>query len=120
MAGAGRNYSVLKKKFKYIEMLDASKEMAEEIPYDVEKHLCYIELFKWPSKKYHCIVGVFCLCYIEKSWEITSILSKMEESCVDFGYLLFMEPVLSTDDDVNERDHPDTGQKMKIRSVKYY
>ena len=44
----------------------------------------------------------------------------MEESCVDFGYLLFMEPVLPVDDDVDERDHPDTGQKMKIRSVKYY
>ena len=48
MAGYGRNYSVLKKYFKEIEMLDASVEMNKANNHPVKKHKMYIEEFKWP------------------------------------------------------------------------
>ena len=38
MAGYGRNYPTLNKKFKKIEMLDGSKEMVKRNPHDVKKY----------------------------------------------------------------------------------
>ena len=48
MAGIGRNYPVLKKRFKHIEMLDASVEMMKVNIHPVIKYECYIEKFGWP------------------------------------------------------------------------
>lgn len=48
MAGIGRNYPVLKRKFKEIEMLDASVEMNKLNKHPVKIHECYVENYAWP------------------------------------------------------------------------
>lgn len=47
MAGIGRNYDVLNKRFSSIEMLDGAKGMIDRIKYPVMKHHSYIEKFDW-------------------------------------------------------------------------
>ena len=65
MAGCGRNYPVLKNRFKYIEMLDASEQMMMANDHPVKKNECYIEKFEWPKSTYDCIIGVSSLCYLD-------------------------------------------------------
>ncbi len=64
MAGYGRNYPVLKKNFRHVEMLDGSAEMWEHNNHPVTKHFLKIEDFKWPVDEYDCVLGVWCLCYL--------------------------------------------------------
>ena len=119
MAGIGRNVNVLKKKFHKVECLDGSVGMLEKCPTDVVKHLSMIQDFDFPKKKYDSIVGVFCLCYLASN-EIESVLVKMEQSLKDYGFIILLEPVLAVGDHQTERVHPDTEQRMMVRSAKYY
>ena len=119
MAGYGRNLPVLQKKFNNIEMLDGAEDMASGMPQNVTKHVQYIQEFNWPEQKYDCVVGVFCLSYLDEE-EIDTVLNKMYLSLNHFGYIVLMEPVLQVEEDVKERQQKITEQKMTIRSVKYY
>ena len=65
MAGIGRNYPVLKRTFKEIEMLDASVEMNKLNKHPVKIHECYVENYEWPKEHYNGVVGVACLCYLK-------------------------------------------------------
>lgn len=92
MAGIGRNYDVLNKRFSSIEMLDGAKGMIDRIKYPVMKHHSYIEKFDWRPQTYDCIVGVFALCYLN-GLTLEETLNKMRLSLVELGYMVFMEPV---------------------------
>ena len=100
MAGFGRNYDVLEKKFKNIEMLDGSKELSDQNKHPVVKHVSYIQKWQWPSDMYDAVVGVFCLCYLKDS-ELAPVLQKMENSLNDLGYIILMEPVLKPTETVH-------------------
>lgn len=119
MAGMGRNYPVLKKKFKHIEMLDASVEMMKANTHPVIKHKCYIEKFNWPRETYHCIIGVSSLCYLQ-GLKLNDVLTRMDSSLAEHGYMVFMEPIDNTLGDDEQRDFAEKGQKMKIRSQRFY
>lgn len=92
MAGIGRNYPVLKRTFKNVEMLDASIEMNKLNKHPVIKHECYLENFTWPNEFYNGIVGVACLCYLQGK-QLDEALAKMEASLAYYGFMVFLEPV---------------------------
>ena len=96
MAGYGRNYPVLKKNFRHVEMLDGSAEMWEHNNHPVTKHFLKIEDFKWPVDEYDCVLGVWCLCYLSGE-RLLDALAGMEKSVKELGYIVLMEPVLAED-----------------------
>ena len=64
MAGYGGNYSVLLNFFTEIEMLEQSQDYANHMPEEVKKYVVMVQNFSWPKDRYQCIVGVWCLCYL--------------------------------------------------------
>ena len=108
LAGFGRNYSVLAKMFRNIEMLDGSEEMVKRMPDGVTKHQQYIENFKWPDDHYDCVIGVWCLCYL-KGVAVENALAGMEKSIKEIGYIILQEPVLVDDADYDEEDFVEEG-----------
>ena len=119
MAGYGRNYEVLAKKFKHVEMLDGSAQLTQKNPHPVVKHVEYVQKFEFPAETFDCVVGVFCLCYLTER-EIEKLLPKMEESLTVLGYIVLVEPVLKVEEGDRDRQLPEQRQHMAIRSAKYY
>lgn len=119
MAGYGRNYSVLKERFRHVEMLDGSEEMMKRNEHEVTKHRKYIQDFKWPVDEYDCIVGVWCLCYLQ-GVHLKNALAGMLTSVKERGYLVLMEPVLATDALVEESPFMEHGQGMMVRKRSWY
>ena len=136
MAGYGRNYPVLKKNFRHVEMLDGSAEMWEHNNHPVTKHFLKIEDFKWPVDEYDCVLGVWCLCYLSGE-RLLDALAGMEKSVKELGYIVLMEPVLAEDSvhetvqwDENCRDEQARKQSwyerrfkrlgIKVHSIKRY
>ena len=93
MAGWGRNIPVYKDYFRFIELLDGSDEMVAEMPTEVIRHKRLIQNYLWPKRRYDCILGVWCLCYLHGE-DLKTILLKMKASLKSSGYILLMEPVL--------------------------
>ena len=100
MSGIGRNYPVLKKRFREVEMLDGSVEMWKHNKHPVKKLEMQIEHFQWPLDEYDCIVGIYCLCYL-KDENLLISLAGMQKSVKGTGYIVLMEPVLN---ELNEQD----------------
>ena len=119
MSGMGRHYHLLKKKFMNIEMLDASKEMMKANVHPVIKHECYIEHFDWRRGFYDCIVGSSSLCYLDGE-VLKNVLSKMDQSLAQYGFMVFLEPIDESLGDLEQQDFIYKEQRMKIRSTRFY
>ena len=64
-----------------------------------------IQNFDWPEEVYECIIGVWCLAYLETK-DIMKHLPKIENSLEDAGYCLLIEPVLSENEKQENRLYP--------------
>ena len=45
-------------------MLEQSQDYASHMPEEVKKYVVMVQNFAWPKDRYQCIVGVWCLCYL--------------------------------------------------------
>ena len=85
----------------------------------MKKHQKCIEKFKWPEDSYDCVVGVFCLCYLQGQ-NLKNALAGMERSIKETGYIVLMEPVLENSAEEKEKPFGEEGQKMMIRKRNWY
>lgn len=119
MAGYGRNVPVYRKIYNHIELLDGSEELVQEMPSGVKKHLCKIQEFDWGTMRYDCILGVWCLGYLNIT-EHKTVLAGMQGSIKPSGYIILMEPVLKNEDEVDEKFIAEKGQWLRARKTSYY
>ena len=78
-----------------------------------------IQEFVWQEEYYDCVLGVWCLCYLN-SKDKSRIVSKMESALQYGGHMILIEPVLGKNENVLERYHVNTKQQMIIRTEATY
>ena len=93
MAGCGRNYSILKKYFYEIEMLDATKKMVQQHDEFVKSHHSTVQNFKWPLQRFNCIMGCWAFCYLDDK-ERFKLTVNITDALFDGGMYILIEPVV--------------------------
>ena len=119
MAGWGRNVPVYKDCFRYIELLDGSDEMVAEMPKEVIRHKRLIQDHLWPKRRYDCILGVWCLCYLHGE-ELKTVLLQMQSSIKASGFIVLMEPVLSEESPTDEEKIAEEEAQIRARKTRWY
>ena len=99
--------------------MDGCKEMTDLIEEGIPKTTCYIQDYRWKLDNFDCILGYFCLCYLNVD-EIESVLKEMKRSLRIFGCIIMVEPVLKICDTQRERDLDVKEESIKIRKVEFY
>mgnify|MGYP005728808133 FL=1 len=98
MAGPGRNYPALKSYFNEVEMLEQSPRLTKLIPWEVKLYEMKVQDFEWPIEEYECVVGVWCLCYLNCE-DQQQLISRADGAVKEGGHLIFFEPVLEDDEE---------------------
>ena len=93
MAGCGRNAALLNKYFKKVSMVEAASKNLPWWPKYVEAFNCKVQDFDFKEDNYDCIVGVWCLSYLN-STDREELLDKIFRSLRHKGYLILFEAVL--------------------------
>ena len=92
MAGDGRNYPTLRRKFKHVEMLEQAEAMTTYYQSDIVKHTVSIQDFKWPPHVYDTIVGSWVLGYLNKG-DREDTITRIHRALMEDGYHVVFEAV---------------------------
>ena len=92
MAGDGRNYPTLRRKFRRIEMLEQSEAMTAKHQSDIVTHKMSIQDFKWSPHSYDTIVGCWVLGYLNKG-DREDAIAGIHRALMEDGFLILFEAV---------------------------
>ena len=118
-AGVGRNWEVLKRYFRNIDMVEQSPAMTKHIHKTVNIYQVTVQNFEWPKFNYDCIVICWGLCYLDRQ-DINDLLIDIDKGLKDGGRLILFEPVLDDKEEQQDRLHKTKEQQMVIRPKDFY
>ena len=86
---------------------------------DITKHEIRIQEFDWMSQRYDCIIGVWCLGYLNQE-ERENVMTGITTALKNDGYVILFEAVLKEDDTADQRLHNIRKQQLMIRKEEFY
>ena len=67
--------------------------MTKHFHTDIVKHETTIQDFDWEFKRYDCIFGCWCFCYLDEEERQNAVVG-IAHSLKDDGYFIIFEPIL--------------------------